>query len=64
MTGEVDLKKLIQGMRPELNQGEYVYCLMDSKERAKELDPLCYFHEKEGVTVSDDTARKLCDDGR
>ncbi len=51
MTGEVDLKKLIQGMRPELNQGEYVYCLMDSKERAKELDPLCYFHEKEGVTV-------------
>jgi hypothetical protein len=51
MTGEVDLQKLIKDMQPELNQGEYVYCLMDSKEHAKELDPICYFYEKEGVTV-------------
>ena len=51
MTGEVDLQKLIKGMKPELNQGEYVYCLADSKEHAVALDPLCYFLEKEGVTV-------------
>lgn len=51
MTGEVDLKKLIKGMNPELNQGEFVYCLVDSKEHAAALDPLCYFLEKEGVTV-------------
>ena len=51
MTGEVDLKKLIEGMKPELNQGEYVYCIADSKEHAAALDPLCYFLEKEGVTV-------------
>jgi hypothetical protein len=51
MTGEVDLKKLIKGMKPELNQGEFVYCLADSKEHATALDPLCYFLEKEGVTV-------------
>ena len=51
MTGEVDLKKLIEGMKPELNQGEFVYCLVDSKEHATALDPLCYFLEKEGVTV-------------
>jgi hypothetical protein len=51
MTGEVDLKKLIKGMNPELNQGEFVYCLVNSKEHAAALDPLCYFLEKEGVTV-------------
>ena len=51
MTGEVDLPKLIKGMKPELNKGEYVYCLADSKEHAAALDPLCYFLEKEGVTV-------------
>jgi hypothetical protein len=38
-------------MNPELNQGEFVYCLVDSKEHAAALDPLCYFLEKEGVTV-------------
>ena len=51
MTGEVDLLKLIKGMKPELNQGEYVYCLVDSKDHAAVLDPLCYFLEREGVTV-------------
>ena len=51
MTGEVDLQKLIKGMKPELNQGEYVYSLADSIEYAAVLDPLCYFLEKEGVTV-------------
>ena len=51
MTGEVDLQKLIKSMKPELNKGEYVYCLADSKEHAAALDPLCYFLEKEGVTI-------------
>ena len=51
MIGEVDLQKLLQGMKPERNKGEYVYCLADSKEHAVALDPLCYFQENEGVTV-------------
>ena len=51
MTGEVDLLKLIKDMKPELNKGEYVYCLADSKTHATVLDPLYYFLEKEGVTV-------------
>jgi len=38
-------------MKPERNHGEYVYCLVKSKELALALDPLCYFLEKEGVTV-------------
>ncbi len=51
MSGEVDLQKLIKGMKPELNSGEYVYCFIDSKENAAGLDPLCYFLETEGITV-------------
>jgi hypothetical protein len=51
MTGEVDLLKLIQSMRPELNAGEFVYCQMNSKADAFALDPLCYFLEKESVTI-------------
>jgi uncharacterized protein len=51
MAREVDLQKLINDMKPELNKGEYVYCLEDTKEHAATLDPLCYFLEKEGVTV-------------
>jgi hypothetical protein len=51
MTGEVDLQKLILDLKPELNKGEYVYCLANSKEHAAALDPLCYFLEPEGVTV-------------
>ncbi len=51
MTGGIDLLKLIKDMKPELNKGEYVYCLVNSKEHAAALDPLCYFIEKEGVTV-------------
>jgi hypothetical protein len=51
MTGEVDLQKLIKDMKPELNKGEYVYCFAGSKDHAVALDPLCYFLEKEGITV-------------
>ena len=51
MSGETDLSELLKNMKPELNAGEYVYCLADSKEQIVALDPLCYFLEKEGVTM-------------
>lgn len=51
MTGETNLATLIKDMKPELNQGEYVYCTVDSRERAAQLDPICSFTEKESVTV-------------
>ena len=51
MSGETDLSGLLKNMKPELNAGEYVYCLADSKEQVVALDPLCYFLEKEGVTM-------------
>ncbi len=51
MAGETDLSKLLKGMKPKLNEGEYVYCLVRSLGEAAALNPLCIFQEKEGVTV-------------
>ncbi len=51
MTGETDLQKLLKEMKPKLNEGEFVYCSVNSRSRAAELNPLCFFQEAEGVTV-------------
>jgi uncharacterized protein len=51
MSGETNLGNLLKEMKPELNSGEYVYCLADSKEQAMSLEPLLYFLESEGVTM-------------
>jgi hypothetical protein len=51
MTGETNLTKLLRNMKPELNAGEYVYCIVDSFEKAIALKPLGIFQEKEGMTV-------------
>lgn len=51
MPGETDLEKLLQDIKPELNAGEYVFCTVDSFQRAATLNPICIFQEKEAVTV-------------
>jgi len=51
MPGETDLQKLLEGMQPMLNKGEFVFCILDSTQTANALDPLCIFQEEEGVTV-------------
>ena len=51
MSGETDLQRLLQGMSPALNPGGYVFCLLESFERAIALKPLCTFAEKEGYTA-------------
>lgn len=51
MNGEMDLSKLLKDMKPELNDGEYVYCLAASHGEMLSLEPLCSFHEKEGWTM-------------
>jgi len=51
MPGEMNLQKLLTALNPELNPGEFVFCLVESMEKALSLEPLCSFHEKEGVTV-------------
>lgn len=51
MSGETNLQKLLKEMKPKLNPGEYVYCIVESKSHAAQLDPLCIFAEEENVTV-------------
>ncbi len=51
MTGETNLKKLLQSIEPKLNEGEFVFCTVESIQRANALDPLCVFQEQEAVTV-------------
>jgi len=51
MCGETNLEKLLQEMKPELNEGEYVFCTVDSFQHAAILNPVCIFQEHEGITV-------------
>ena len=51
MNGETNLQILLSGMQPKRNEGEYVYCIVESKNEAAQLDPLCMFAEEESVTV-------------
>jgi uncharacterized protein len=51
MSGETDLNKLLQGMKPKRNNGEFVFCTVDTFQRAAALNPLAIFQEEEAVTV-------------
>ena len=51
MSGETDLNKLLQNIKPERNPGEYVFCRVDSTLSTNALQPLFMFQEKEGITV-------------
>ena len=51
MNGETNLQILLKEMKPELHEGEYVYCTLASKNQAARLDPLCMFVEEGSVTV-------------
>ncbi len=51
MSGETDLQILLHDMQPELNEGEYVFCALDSLQMAIDLNPICLFHEREAITV-------------
>ncbi|MEB6540939.1 ACT domain-containing protein [Serratia plymuthica] len=51
MSGEKSITKLLSGMSPQLNEGDYVFCsITDSNILAGE-HILGSFHEKEGMTV-------------
>ena len=51
MTGETNLEKLIQNMKPEINKGEYVFCTIKDEKQLAEIKPLGTFLEKEGTTL-------------
>lgn len=51
MSGEKDLKKLLQSMKPKHNLGEYVFCEIKKLENINLDEIAMLFREKEGITL-------------
>ena len=51
MTGETNLNLLIKGMKPILNEGEYVFSTIKNMQQVDRADTLGEFKEKEGTTI-------------
>lgn len=45
------MAKLVSTMRPQLNEGDYVFCTLKDPDTAQGLDVLGSFREAEGLTV-------------
>ncbi len=51
MAGETDISKLLKGMTPKLNLGEYVFATVKDINEINRNDTLCEFQEIEGTTI-------------
>ena len=51
MSPENNLEKLVKGMTPKLNEGEYVFAVIDDLKSIDINDAICMFKEAEGITV-------------
>ncbi len=51
MNGEIHIEKLIQNMRPVLNNGEYIFCTLPNSHGIDRNDIVGEFKEKEGTTI-------------
>ncbi|MBW5487181.1 ACT domain-containing protein [Streptomyces bambusae] len=51
MSGERDLTTLLSGMRPELNDGRFVFCTLPGTDVPEGLDPVATVREPEGLTL-------------
>jgi hypothetical protein len=49
--GESDLNKLIKGLSPKLNDGEYVFTSIKNIELLNTSEVICTLKEKEGLTL-------------
>lgn len=61
MAGEQNLDKLISGMRPELNSGQYTFVTTNRPDLLSREDTVAEFKEQEGTTliITTDKAREL-----
>ncbi len=51
MAGEKDLNTLLKSMKPILNNGEYVFCLVSDLAAINPNDIILFFREQEGNTI-------------
>lgn len=51
MAGETNISKLLKGMTPKLNKGEYIFCTIKDTSIISRRDTICEFKEKEGTTI-------------
>ena len=49
--GESDLNKLIKGLSPKLNDGEYVFASIKNIELLNNREVICNVKEKEGLNL-------------
>ncbi|WP_299667023.1 ACT domain-containing protein [uncultured Polaribacter sp.] len=51
MSGEKDLQKLLQQLKPVLNSGEYVFATVANLDGILRTDTVFEFKEEEGITI-------------
>ena len=51
MAGETDISKLIQGLKPRLNEGTYVFSSVKTLDDIAREHTICEFKEREGTTL-------------
>jgi uncharacterized protein len=52
MSGEMNLEQLLKSMQPVLQNGEYIFCSLDSQDdRCVAVKPVGSFQEREGLTL-------------
>lgn len=51
MAGETNISKLIKGMAPKLNEGEYVFTTTKDLNGINRKNIVCEFKETEGITI-------------
>ncbi|HEU4790737.1 MAG TPA: ACT domain-containing protein [Flavobacterium sp.] len=49
--GENNLEKLLRTMNPSLNEGDYVFCVINDITTVNSSDIIMFFREQEGFTV-------------